>query len=349
MRLRGPERVAQTNPCQHGRAHGSTSREVCQACSLPRQDEAVFDVETVAHRPQGVAGGGKLAIQRDSDATPEDGHGWYQRPQQRARNHTGNRSRKAVICHRTHSRRLGGDGGRLVSATARLERERVPQGDHKGSCSATIPCNNHAKGTCARGDKCRFSHASSDSKPGGNGGKDKKANNKRDRCKKCGKIPNPPHRETSCPEASSSAQVVLTSPQASSSSEVAPPGLHAPVNNSANSANVMALASILRGSSASARATRLATLARSAGYVVRQFFLCSLHVIKPSICPWSCILSQMCSHENCDEVDCSIATGDRWRRFDPRHDRGPALWRHRLSRLRFQPPALRPSFQHSQR
>ena len=168
-------------------------------------------------------------------------------------------------------------------------------GDHKGSCSATIPCNNHAKGTCPRGDKCRFSHASSDSKPGGNGSKDKKANNERDRCKKCGKIPNPPHREKSCPEASSSsAQVVLTSPPASSSSEVAPPGLHAPVNNSANSGNVMALASILRGSSASARATRLATLARSAGYVVRQFFLCSLHVIKPSICPWSCILSQMC-------------------------------------------------------
>ena len=29
----------------------------------------------------------------------------------------------------------------------------------------------HAKGTCARGDKCRFSHKDSDSKPRGKGGK----------------------------------------------------------------------------------------------------------------------------------------------------------------------------------
>ena len=76
--LRDPESVTQRNPCQHGGAHGSTSREVFQACPLPRQDEAVVDVETVTHRPQGVAGGGKLAIQRSGDAIPEDGHGRHQ-------------------------------------------------------------------------------------------------------------------------------------------------------------------------------------------------------------------------------------------------------------------------------
>ena len=38
----------------------------------------------------------------------------------------------------------------------------------------------------ARGDKCRFSHKGSD-KSGGKGGNGKKANNERDRCKKCGK------------------------------------------------------------------------------------------------------------------------------------------------------------------
>ena len=84
VRLRDLERVARRNPCEHGRAHGSTSREVCQACSLPRQNEGVVDAETVARRPQGVAGGGKLAIQRNSDAIPEDSQKWNQRPQQRA-------------------------------------------------------------------------------------------------------------------------------------------------------------------------------------------------------------------------------------------------------------------------
>ena len=49
------------------------SRDVCPSLFLPRQDEAVVVLETVAHRLQGVAGGGKLAIQRNSDAIPEDG------------------------------------------------------------------------------------------------------------------------------------------------------------------------------------------------------------------------------------------------------------------------------------
>ena len=75
VRLRDPESVAQRNPGQHGRAHGSASREVCQARPLQGQDEAVVDAETVAYRPQGVAGGRKLAIQRDSDAIHEDGDG----------------------------------------------------------------------------------------------------------------------------------------------------------------------------------------------------------------------------------------------------------------------------------
>ena len=88
---------------------------------------------------------------------------------------------------------------------------------------------------------------------------------------KCGKITDPPHWAKSCPEAASA--------MASSSSGMAPPSLLAPVYNSANSENVVALAAISRGvffpggSSESARATRLATLARSAGYVVCQNFL----------------------------------------------------------------------------
>ena len=44
-------------------------------------NEAVVDVETVAYGPKAVARGRKLVIQRDSDAIPEDGHGWHQRRQ----------------------------------------------------------------------------------------------------------------------------------------------------------------------------------------------------------------------------------------------------------------------------
>ena len=83
------------------------------------------------------------------------------------------------------------------------------EGDRKGAYSTTIPCKHFAKGT-----KCRFSHRSSDSKSGGKSSKGKKSSSERDRCKKCGKITNPPHWARSCPEnSSSSAQVVLTSTQ----------------------------------------------------------------------------------------------------------------------------------------
>ena len=53
------------------------------------------------------------------------------------------------------------------------------KGDHKGAHSATIPCKHFAKGTCARGDKCRFSHKSLDSTSGGKGKKGKKSNSER--------------------------------------------------------------------------------------------------------------------------------------------------------------------------
>ena len=119
-----------------------------------------------------------------------------------------------------------------------------------------------------------------DSKSGGKGNKGKKSSSEMDRCKKCGKITNPPHWARSCPEnSSSSAQVALTSTPVSSPPEVAPLGLSTLVNSSANSENVVALAAILRdvlspgGSSESARAARLATFARSVGYVVRQQYL----------------------------------------------------------------------------
>ena len=34
-----------------------------------------------------------------------------------------------------------------------------------------------------------------------------------------------------------------------------------------------------------------------------------------------------------DKVESSVTVGDRWRRLDPRRDRGLALWRHRVSRV----------------
>ena len=151
------------------------------------------------------------------------------------------------------------------------------KGDHKGSYRATTPCEHHTKGTSVRGDKCRFSHKGSDAKSSGKGSKGKKSRNEGDRCKKCGRITNPRHWARSFPEAVS-AQVALTSPPPSLVSETAPPGLPVHANIDVNLENVSALAAILRdvlspvGSSDSGQAARLATLARSAGYVVRQNF-----------------------------------------------------------------------------
>ena len=144
-----------------------------------------------------------------------------------------------------------------------------------------------------------------------------------------------------------SAQVVLTSPPPSSASETAPPGLPVPVNSSANSEKVFALAAILRdvlspaGFSGSGWAARLATLARSAGDVVRQKFPVfaardqTKHV--SMVVDSSAEVHLVCAaHKHFmnkrDGVACSVTIGDRWRRSDPRHDRRPALRRHRLSR-----------------
>ena len=110
-----------------------------------------------------------------------------------------------------------------------------------------------------------------------------------------------------------------TSHPVSSSSEVAPPGLPAPVNNSAN---VASLAAILRdvlspgGSSESAL---------SPGPLVMWFvknFLCSLHVIFLAFVHgrgfWRRsafgVSFSRTSHEQRDVVDCSIATRNRCRR-----------------------------------
>ena len=152
------------------------------------------------------------------------------------------------------------------------------KGDHKAAYSAKIPCTRYANGTCARGDKCRFSHKGSDAKSSGKSVKGKKASNERDRCMKCGKITNPSHWAKSCLE-TISAKVALTTSPSLSVSEAVPPGLHLLLFNSADSEDTSALAAILRdalslgGSSDSGRTARLAALARSAGYVVRQKFL----------------------------------------------------------------------------
>ena len=98
----------------------------------------------------------------------------------------------------------------------------------------------------------------------------------------------------------------------------------------------MALTAILRGvlspggSSESARATRLATLARSAGYVVRQNF--PVFAARDQTKHLSMVV------DSGAEVHL-VSTGhkhlSRWRRLDARHDRGPALRWHRLSRRFF--------------
>ena len=149
------------------------------------------------------------------------------------------------------------------------------KGGHKGVYSVAILCKHFAKGTCTRGDKCRFSHKSSDPKPGGKGSKGKKANNEKYRRMKCGKITNLP--QWAKWNSSSSAHAVLTSTPVLSSTETAPPGLSTLANNSVNSDNVLALAAMLKdvlflSGSEPAQAPRLATLARSAGYVVCQKF-----------------------------------------------------------------------------
>ena len=116
---------------------------------------------------------------------------------------------------------------------------------------------------------------------------------------------------------------MLTSHPVSSSSEVASPCLPAPVNNSANSENVVALAAILRdvlspgGSSESARATRLASrqvrwlCGSSKISCVRctcsnQAFVHGRGFRRRSAFGVSC---SQTSHEKRDEVDCSVATG----------------------------------------
>ena len=190
--LRDPESVAQRNPCEHGRGHGSKSREVCQARSLPRQNEAVVDVETVAHRPQGVASGGKLAIQRNNDAVPEDGHGRYQRPQHiheitdlLAPNDSG-KLYSAIECKAA--------GWAVMDADTRLSDSTTgagkgAKGDHKGVYSVNITPKALALVETSADSRTKVQIRS----PAARGGKGKRANNEKDRCKRYGKITNPPH------------------------------------------------------------------------------------------------------------------------------------------------------------
>ena len=165
----------------------------------------------MAHRPQGVAASWQFAIQRNSDAIHLNN--MHEITDLLAPNDPGKLysaiERKAA-------------GWAVMDADTRLNEGSAgtgkgAKGDHKGAHSATIPCKHSAKGTFARWDKCRFSHKSSDSKSGGQGNKGKKSSSERDRCKKCGKITNPPLWARSCPQNSSpSAQVVLTSAPVSS-------------------------------------------------------------------------------------------------------------------------------------
>ena len=147
------------------------------------------------------------------------------------------------------------------------------------------------------------------------------------------KITNPPHWARSCPEnSSSSAQIVLTSTPVSSPPEVAPLCLSTPMNSSANSENMVALAAILRdvfspgGSSESARAERLAILARSAGRVVRQKF--TVFAARDQTKHLSTVVASgaevhlVClAHKhfltNVTNLSVPLRLEDRWRRLDP--------------------------------
>ena len=63
-------------------------------------------------------------------------------------------------------------------------------------------------------------------------------------------------------------------------------------------------------------------------------------------------MSVSCSQKFLDKrvkVECSVTVGDRWRRLDPRRDRGLALWRHRVSWLCLLSLALSQSLQRCQR
>ena len=62
-------------------------------------------------------------------------------------------------------------------------RERVSKATTKVCTARRFTCKHYAKGTCARGDKCRFSHKGSD-KSSRKVGKGKMTNNEWDRCKK---------------------------------------------------------------------------------------------------------------------------------------------------------------------
>ena len=149
VRLRDLKSVAQGNPCEHDRAHGSTSREVCQACSLQRGNKAVVDVETLAHRPQVVTGAGSSPTKETVMQSLKTVTGWYQRPQQRIRNH------RLDCANRSMGRQLASDADtRLSDSTAGAGKG--AKGDLKGACSATITCKRHAKGTCARGGQVQI-------------------------------------------------------------------------------------------------------------------------------------------------------------------------------------------------
>ena len=109
------------------------------------------------------------------------------------------------------------------------------------------------------------------------------------------------------------------------------------------------------GSSESARATKLATLTKSAAYVARKFSVLAArdqtkHLPKVVdsgaevhlVCP-----AQKQFLKNVTKLNVPLqleTTGG-----DSTLDRGPALWRHRLSRLCVQSNAHRQSLQHSQR
>ena len=122
----------------------ASTAEHTAALPLPRQDEAAVDLETVAHRPQGVAGCWKFAIQRNSDAislrTVTDGirdlNNVHEITDLLAPNDPGKLysaiERKAA-------------GWAVMDADTRLNDSSAgagkgARGDHKGAYSATIPC-----------------------------------------------------------------------------------------------------------------------------------------------------------------------------------------------------------------
>ena len=152
VKLRDLDSVAEINPCEHGRAHAtpiSCRNKTELLLTLRRWLTDLMELqaagsspskETVMQSLNSVTGGIRDPnnVHEITDLlAPNDPGKLYSAIQRKA-------AGWAVL-----------DADVRHSDTARLERDRVPKVITEVRTARRFP---HAKGTCARGDKCRFSH-----------------------------------------------------------------------------------------------------------------------------------------------------------------------------------------------